>query len=533
MILNCLVVEDEEYVRKGIIYKIDWERLGLHLAAEEENGIDALKTIERGDISIVITDIRMPGMNGLELIEKVKDMDENIKFIIISGYGEFEYAKKALSYNVSDYILKPVKGAQLERTLCKVRDEILAERMDVLYRRSLEKMFKANSHLISNYYFIKLIQDNISEADLSKYKSKIVGDFPHPLFQISILKVIPVLSRQANKTLYSEKDLEKMMERLNEIYSKHSVTVFNDLKNAYEWILLYNFEKDGYSDHSPIHATTIAALHEEFGVNLIIGMGAEVEGIDNAKESYGKAGFAVKEAIVKGVNKVIDFKNVDNHVKKLNWLSVDDEKAIISYLDNMNSAKLKEYISKLFEGLSRWELKINHLAYYNLALEILVTIRKFMQRNRNMVFSHNESEPEFFSELTLCCTMDSVVKWCKKCIDWYEGFLVDDDNASGRELLTTIRKYIIHNYGQDISLNSIADKFHISPNYLSRIFKVYSAESFKTFLTKIRMEKAIELIMNSELKLYNIAEIVGYTDPKYFSKVFKGYFGFSPSSFCE
>jgi YesN/AraC family two-component response regulator len=220
-------------------------------------------------------------------------------------------------------------------------------------------------------------------------------------------------------------------------------------------------------------------------------------------------------------------------VINLSWTNVNEEKIINKYLDNGDTASLKQYIGKVFEDLSKWDQKINHHTYFNLALDLFVTIKRYLQRNSNIVSSVSELEPEFLSELTKCCTLDGVVGWCETCINWYESLVSDNYNNSGKEQVAAIRKYIVNNYGMEISLNSIAEKYNISANYLSKVFKIYTNESFKSFLTKIRMEKAIELIMNSELKLYNISEIVGYDDPKYFSKVFKNYFGFSPSRFGE
>jgi two-component system response regulator YesN len=262
-------------------------------------------------------------------------------------------------------------------------------------------------------------------------------------------------------------------------------------------------------------------------------MGTKVKGLRSISKSYAHAEYALKEAIILGLNRIIDYQPPEKPAINLSWINVSEDKIINKYLDNGDTSSLKEYIVKVFEDLSKWDQKINHHTYFGLALDLFVTIKRYLQRNSSIVFQGNEMEPEFLNELTRCCTLEGVIRWCENCINWYESLISDNFNNSGKELVASIRKYIVNNYGMEISLNSIAEKYNISPNYLSKLFKIYTNESFKSFLTKIRMEKAIELITNSELKLYNIAEIVGYDDPKYFSKVFKNYFGFSPSQFNE
>ena len=531
--LNVLVVEDEEYVRKSIVFKVDWERLGLKLAAEAENGFQALDIINNQDIDVVITDIRMPGMSGLELIEKIKETQEKMRFIIVSGHSEFEYAKKAMLYHVSDYILKPVKGAHLERTLERIREELLEEKVDLLYRKNIEKSMKENSELIKNYYFIKLLLQEAETEETAAYVDKLSKDFEHDWFHVSILRVIPKLIDKKDKSAIDRKSVDNMIGRMKEIYDGQNIKFYNNLRNAYEWIILTNFAADAYKSPRGKHIQAIESINEEFGVNCIIGMGIRVKGLSSISKSYAHAEYAVKEAIIMGLNRIIDYQPPQNPVINLSWINVNEEKVINKYLDNGDTASLKQYITKVFHDLAKWDQKINQHTYYNLALDLFVTIKRYLQRNSKIVSSANELEPEFLSELTKCCTLEGVIQWCETCINWYESLISDNYNNSGKDLVAAIRKYIVNNYGMEISLISIAEKYNISANYLSKIFKIYTNESFKSFLTKIRMEKAIELIMNSELKLYNISEIVGYDDPKYFSKVFKNYFGFSPSRFGE
>lgn len=530
MRLNVLVVEDEEYVRKSIVYKVDWESLGFNPVKEAENAYQALEIIAKEDIDLIITDIKMPGMNGLELIEKVKEEYDNKRFVIVSGYSEFEYAKKALLYNVSEYILKPVKGAELERILSRIMMEILEEKDDALYRENIEKSHKENTELIKNYYLIKLLQQEPGKEELELYLKKLSPDFGNKRFVVSILRVI--LSHTTDKKEGGAKNnTGNIIKRLGEIYADEHIRIYNNLKYSYEWIIIDNYKKEEDSRLKSKHQAAIKSINDEFGINCIIGVGTEVKVLENLGESYAKAEFAVKEAILKGINKIIDYQPHEN-VLNLNWLNVNQEEVIVKYLDNMNTAGLKEHVKVTFEGLSHWE-QINHKTYFNLALDLFVTLKKYIQRNSDIVTKSNEFEPEFLNDLTKCSTLDGVIRWCETCINWFESLMSENYNKSGKELVISIRQYIINNYGSDISLNYIADKYSISPNHLCKLFKLYTNETFKAFITKIRMEKAIELIINSEFKLSSISELVGYEDPKYFSKVFKSYFGFPPSQFKE
>jgi len=532
MLLNVLVVEDEEYVRKSIVYKVDWAQLGFNFALEAENGLRALEIVEQQDIDVIITDIRMPGMNGLELIEKVKETHERMRFIIVSGHNEFEYAKKALSYNVSEYLLKPVKGSQLEKTLSKVKDELLKEKVDILYRKNIEKRFKENSELLQNYYLTKLIQSEEGSVQAQKNAQALGDEMPCEMVEVSVLRVLTTPAGGKDQDYSLLDSLDNMFQALQDIYTAENVHIYNNLKNAYEWIVINNFETDSEKSVRGMHSRAIKSITDEFGVNCIIGVGTCEQGLEKLPASYAKAELAVKEAIVIGVNRIIPYEDKYTNLN-VNWLTVSDDQLIGKYLDTGNTASLKAYIEKVFRTLRTHNEQINHLAYYSLALDLFVILKKHLQRNSEMAGSDNDFEPEFLSELTGLATLEEIIKWCEMCIMWYESLITESDNSTGKDLVGIIRSYITNNYGADITLGFVAEKYNISPNYLSRVFKIYSNESFKSFITRIRMEKAIELMMGSELKLYSISEMVGYEDPKYFSKVFKNYFGFPPSRFDE
>ncbi len=530
--LNVLVVEDEEYVRKSIVCKIDWEQYGFHLAGEAENAIEALRFMDEQDIDIVITDIKMPEISGLELIEKLKNKFETMKFIIVSGYSEFEYAKMALSYSVSEYLLKPVKEELLVKALAKVKEEILQEKSELLKKKDMEEKIRENSEFIKSYYITKLIQPDDGENGASVYLNKLKGEFRYEWFRVSILRVIPRCEKNKNGSY--KNSMEQMFEQLREIYGGENVRVSNNLKYSYDWIILENLQRDSSGTLMQKHLKAIETVNKKFYLDCIVGSGTGVCGLSNISESYANAEYAVKEAIVRGINRVIEYGRLDpdNHVPQ-SCISEKNEEIIQKYLESGNVLKLNQYVRQQMEGLARRDKNVTHHVYFQLALDLFVSITKFLHKNLKAEYSGGELEPEFINELSKCCTLAAIMQWCAKCIDWYENMIGENITNSSEELVASIKKYISNNYSTDISLNLIADKYNISPNYLSRVFKAYTNECFKSYVTKMRMEKAFELIMNSELKLYDVSEIVGYEDPKYFSKVFKNYFGFPPSRFTD
>lgn len=148
--LRALIVDDEPYIRKGILNKIDWNGLGIEIPAEANDGIEALDYLRENEVDIILTDIKMPEIDGIKFIELVRNgFGERHKFVIISGYGEFEYARRAMKFGVTDYLLKPIKEEELEETVRKIAEEVQVEKKEKDYRKFLESSYN-NSRVILN-----------------------------------------------------------------------------------------------------------------------------------------------------------------------------------------------------------------------------------------------------------------------------------------------------------------------------------------------------------------------------------------------
>lgn len=507
--LNLLVVEDQEIIRKLIVHKVYNTGVQLGSLLEAENGLQALKIITSNNIDIVITDIRMPQIDGLELIEHATRINLRIKFIIISGYNDFEYAMRALHCNVCDYITKPINPNQLQNTILRIQKEIERDKIDILYKYNLERKFNEDKELIINYH----INNMLNKGYGSSAQEFLTNLFSKEYFEISIIK----------KCVYSF---------MEELYAESDIQILNDLKYPYEWIIIYNVDDPEHKSLLKKHLKLIQVIKNETNADCIIGVGSTVKGIKELIESYRKAEITVKESVVKGLNKVIEYNSIKQDYSEPLESNPMNEAIIKKYLENGNAFKLKEYIGYNIEFLLK-QRAINYADIFNFATELLVMIKRDLQYRASIVFTGCEAEPEFLTKLTKCYTKNEIIEWCAFCIDWHKGMLQNNITGSCKELIENIKAFVTQNFNLAITLDLISEKYNISANYFSRMFKTYNGECFKTYLTRIRMEKAMELIASSKLKLYDISEIVGYDDPKYFSKVFKSYFGFSPSRSSE
>lgn len=527
MQLNVMIVDDEVQIRKGIRAKVNWDDLGLQLIGEASDGREALDYANIHNVDIMITDINMPEMDGLMLIKQLSEVQQNMKFIIISGYSEFEYARTAMQYGVSEYLLKPVLDTELQSSLMKVREELLRPESvwikEHVVKEKLMKRDEALLHLVSH--------SNDKETILSLMK-KSGMEWSHPLFSVGLLKL--EFEEIANEYLNDEESFYSALIHMfdNVVGEKTDGCLFKS-KNEYEFILLLNTTNpQKKEDVKQALKSFIKQILEVFGMNSTIGLGRWIEGIQLVKNSFKDAQSAVKEKILKGNGKLIDITDI---LVKPFYLDLDSESKILTQLMiDRKKEEVREYISHLFNNFIQFKKVTSYNQIVELFLEIYFIVKNVVQENKGSgdqaVFGLDGdltdiiSRFESLDQMTFC-----LYEYAETVIDQ----ISDGHDVSGKEIVNSVRKYINDFYGSDITLNKISKKNHINPIYFSRIFKTYVGENFNNYLTRIRMEEAMKLMNSSSLKIHEISGIVGYDDPKYFSKVFKKHFGTSPSMYVS
>jgi two-component system response regulator YesN len=529
--LNVLIVDDEAPIRSGIKMKVDWESLGMRVAAEAGDGAEALRVIEDGQIDLVVTDISMPVMDGISLIRRTAEINDTVKFVIVSGYGEFEYARAAMKYGISEYLLKPIKESEMRDSLLAVKEEILAS--ESAWRRERERRERLKLKEESLLHWLSSSAAASIPADVEREWGKELGAGRH---RVAVVKIEAPDS--AGSELAPKHDLmlyQEVERACGEFATGMGIegSVVKSIRREHEFILLLHPEASGKGNACLGALNAFAAeLERKLPIRVTVGLGGAYGQAAGIPASYREALFAVKERLLRGTGKAIDFALVPSKADRPNFGA--DTKLLVKLLKEKKWDKAKEHIDVLFRNAVRTKLILNHTHAQELFFELYFAIKQFAQEEAAVASDGSgDSAGDIAGIVAGFSQLEQMVDWLYQYLEEACRHLIDGQDATGKEIVYRVKAYIKDFCSSDLTLSWVGEKYHINPIYFSRIFKTYTGESFNGYITRIRMEEAKRLLETTSLRQQEISEIVGYEDPKYFSKVFKKFFGISPSQYTD
>lgn len=533
MMYKLILVDDEEEVRQGIIQKIEWEKYGFEIIGEVENGREALDLIEKNIPDVVITDIKMPIMDGLELSSILKENFPVIKIIILTGFDEFKYAKQAINYGVVEYALKPVLPKDMVELLKKLKaqiDEEIAQKEGV---KKLREHYTQSLPIMRDKFLTSLITGKLKKSEIEKkisaYNLNLIGKG----YSVAIVSIDNNSIKNKN---YYEDDIElikfAVMNISEEIIKKRSLgELFFHINNI---VIITKFEE---FDKLNIYKRTFLALEEirqsvekYLKLTVTIGIGNVCHDINQLADSFKASVSALDYRLVIGSNKVIFIEDLEPQSADVIVFDENKEKMLITSIKFGTENEIIDITDLLFKDIG--DIKTSFKDYQIYLLEILaaiVKISKSLQLDMKDILGLNYN---LFVEMYQFNTIEEVKDWIKGICIKLMNYISYKRQDNCKLLLEKAKDYINNNYSdEDIGINKVSNYLHISPCYLSMIFKKETGETFLNYLVSIRLEVAKDLLRASNLKTFEIAERIGYSDPNYFSYFFKKNFGISPREY--
>ena len=511
---TIVVADDEEELRRAIIRKIDWESVGFQVVGEAENGIEALEMVERMEPDLLLTDIRMPFVSGIELARQVREVRPTTQIAFLSGFDEFSYAQQAIQYNIISYMLKPITMVDLTEELRKIKlkiDGIFAE-------------FDARKHDNPNLqqFFLPLLLDDYLNFDNDSGEEKLIDQAiqngflkdRNNSFCYAVLAVTVEDSEGRNRT---RPELVHSVDMILQKYMKH-----------------YSFAMDGriIAVLAATKATFERYLHIAVGemtqsTERILGMHCHI-GVSRIREHLGECHEAYRGAMsalgyCQPGESSIHYIADEEHDNSMDMEQVSE---YVTQMENLirggSREELEAYLKDIFgkmEAEQDAQLKCKFMIFRmsSALLRIAYTVTEdaaLFQRFAMLEGPVRESRERF---IALCLEIWELVNAGKK--------------KSSQVLCEKAMQIIDKDYGDpSLSLVGVSNSIHVSPNYLSALIKKETGASFVDLLTKKRIETARELVLGSSMKMREIAERCGYSDQHYFSYCFKKYCGISPNA---
>ncbi|GAA4839520.1 hypothetical protein GCM10023310_16660 [Paenibacillus vulneris] len=539
---KLILAEDEQEVRESIVREIDWARYGFEVADTAENGKEAMEQIERWTPDVVVTDIRMPFMDGMQLSEWIRSKYPTTKIIILTGYDEFEYAQKAVKMHIDEYVLKPFSAQELIQALVKIRqliDEETARKKNV---QTLQEHYRQSLPVLREVFLGSLIHRKLPKGEIEEkalnYHVALQGD----VFLVSVLSMDnPEMqgdeARAASQSLKYSKDNElKLFAILNiseEIVSKHQAGIVF-LHNG-NLVLLSTSKEE--TDKEAVMKRTLPALEEirqsiekYLKLTVTIGVGTVVSDITDVSYSYSDAVLALDYRVVLGNNRIICIDDVETRqVEKLRFDELK-EHSLIRCIKVGTQQEMKELVDELFYGIA--DTPVSFQDYQIYLLELLTAILKAAKDSNADLDSILGSAFNPFADIHKMTNPQEAKQWILGLCTRIMTSIVSERQSSYKSLVDKAKEYTLAHYqDSDISIHKVCSHLHISAGYFSGIFKKETKMTFVNYLMHIRMEAAKELLRTTDLKTFEIAERVGYAEPNYFSFSFRKHVGVSPKEY--
>lgn len=521
---KVLLVDDEAEVRHTIVEKLDWAALGFCVVGEASNGEEALDLCEQLAPDVIMTDIKMPFMDGLELCRRAKQLLPGVKTAIFSGFDEFEYAKEAIHLEVEEYILKPVNAQEMAQVFRRIREGIDKE---VEERRNLEKLrrhYQQSLPLMRQQLLLSLFEGSMDAGQIDALLREYDLDLQAGQYCVAILKYEQEQTGDEAK-LYPY-SLQNMLEE--SLGKQHTVKVLQSFGRI---AMLFLLPQNAHLQ------TVVADLNQLYvpaqkllGLRLSVGLGRAYPALQDIARSYSEAVEAMDYQAVVGAGQCIYIADVrpeivvsdvwvvryvDDILRQIKIGRAEDLRGIfdelLHYLRNKQLARPQHQMLQM--GLATELMKLIHdyqLAGYTGEIETALL------NNTVHPFDSFEESDQFFRNI------------CEEL----RMLLARQRSANTKKMVETSKQYIgEHFVNSDLSVDMLCSVLNVSPAYFSTIFKRETGESFVAYLTRMRLEKAVEYLCGTDDKAYLIAGNVGYADPNYFSYVFKKNYGVSPSKY--
>jgi two-component system response regulator YesN len=546
---KLILVEDEEDVRENVIREIDWAEHGFELLESAENGKEAMEMIERWMPDVVVTDIKMPFMDGMQLSEWIREKYPTTKIIILTGFDEFEYAQKAIKMHIDEYVLKPFSAGELIQALVKIRqliDEEI-ERMENVH--TLQEHYRQSLPVLREVFLAGLVTRKLSKAEILEKADNYNVDLQGIGFLISVIsmdnpgdhgqgaegrtKAQALALQQSLK--YSRDNELKLFAVLNiseEIINKHGLGIVY-LHN--DQLVLLTISQD--SGQEALMKKTIEVLEEirqsiekYLKFTVTIGVGTVSKEITDLCYPFKDAVLALDYRLILGNNRVICIGDVETRfVEKLRFDELK-EQALIRCIKVGTLQELKDTIDELFHGIADTQVSFKDYQIY--LLEILTAVLKAAKDSGMELDSVLGADFNPFVEMHRFTDLQEAKNWIVGLCTRMMSSIATDRQYTYKTLVDKAKDYTReHFHDSDISINKVCSHLHISTGYFSGIFKKETKMTFVGYLMNIRMEAAKELLMTTDLKAFEIAEKVGYSEPNYFSFSFRKHFGISPKEY--
>lgn len=531
--LKVLIADDEKMICSLISQLLDWNALGYEIVGMAYTGVDAYEMIRKEQPDVIISDIRMPGYDGIELIKRTKEAGIEAEFVMISGFKQFEYAQNAMKYGVKYYLLKPIEEDKLQEIAEEIKDSILSRKQHDHYRNQLELEIQETRDKMKKRFLTSMLfgeHESRKIADCNSINQEYSTSFKEGVFQAVFIKVDTDGGEEESIGSMIEK-LEKYTDILGDVCEEHITT---EMHSGIITLVNYKFEQEA------LVRKKIEEMYEEIkkyidrfeGFSVVLGVGRKMDHFLESNLCLQTAIDAIKYRIRISNTNIIYLENYQFEPYDIDKIVTEGKKQ--AYLSKVVSgdirgaqeclaATLREirYSGGSYSPILFFDILI---AYVDLLTDYCKQQDLYSEEYERNLKKWNVSTDNIRSEKMLLAVTEDLIRETLE-------YAAEEKKSKDIKPIREIKKYIEENYMEEISLGQLAELVDMNASYLSSVFKKETGMTYSEYLILCRVKQASRLLVETNLSIGEIAHQSGYQDARYFSKQFSKQVGLKPSEY--
>ena len=532
LMIKVLIADDELRICELIFRLIDWESLGMSVIAVAHDGRETIKIIKNEMPDIVITDIRMPGYNGVDVIRIGKEYNSDIQFIIISGYSQFDYAQNAIHYGVSDYLLKPVKAEELTKALLRIKSRIDKNNQMYSQVKKAWTLEQQNRRLYREQLIMEIAHGkgfDVLTKDMNTLNEQYKYEFIPGFFTIVIVKADGLNFEEKTESSFL---YEKIQQSLSFAFAPVMQEMQGTMLDNGTYIFLFNYENEYAEIESQLHRLLNQMLLQKDvfkKLHLTIGLGKRVNCLAEVGKSYETAYLAIKDRILAGTDRIIEGKE-KIVVQDYKDYFLHTVRELENVVENLDDKRISDIIQEWGTALSK-DKEINGYQIEQSAKALVNSYLLSMQKNNYTLDEDDNLLKDFMKSIENCISLGEIQELLSGTLEQSLSEYRHKRALSGSKPIRDAKEYIRNNLAGNLTIQEVSEYVGYSSAHFSVRFKQECGITFSDYVMESRIEKSKELLKNTRETIESIAAAVGYSDVKSFTKNFKKYTEVKPSQY--